>query len=195
LVDTNFNKSINRTTNSKILKNKDMIKEKSNTRSSENRRIKSFSFNEVDVLLFDWLVENEKTLPISEAVLIEQAKFFARGLKFSEIELDKINRNWIAAFKRRHGVKKRKMHGEAGSVNDSCIDTALPVLKSKIDCYDYCDVFNFDETGLFYRLEPTSTLASKPISGRKKDLERITIGLCKNVLGTEKLRPIVIENI
>ena len=28
--------------------------------------------------------------------------------------------------------------------------------------------------------------------GRKKDLERLTIGLCTNALGTEKLNPIVI---
>ena len=49
-----------------------------------------------------------------------------------------------------------------------------------------------DETGLFYRLEPDHTLATRRLSGRKKDKERITIALCANADGSHKLDPLII---
>ena len=50
-----------------------------------------------------------------------------------------------------------------------------------------------DETGLFYRLLPNQTLSTqKKESGTKKSKERVTIGLCANATGTDKLRPILI---
>ena len=49
-----------------------------------------------------------------------------------------------------------------------------------------------DETGLFYCLLPNSTLATGPVSGKKKQKERITIALCANATGTDKLVPLVI---
>jgi hypothetical protein len=54
------------------------------------------------------------------------------------------------------------------------------------------NVYNFDETALFYRLEPDSTLTTKRISGRKKDKERITVAFCANATGTHKLKPFII---
>ena len=50
-----------------------------------------------------------------------------------------------------------------------------------------------DETGLFYRLQPNSTLATGPVSGKKKQKERITVALCANATGTDKQVPLVIK--
>jgi hypothetical protein len=41
-------------------------------------------------------------------------------------------------------------------------------------------------------MEPDSTLATKRIEGRKKYKERITLGLCTNSTGSDKLTPLVI---
>ncbi|ELU11777.1 hypothetical protein CAPTEDRAFT_60213, partial [Capitella teleta] len=54
------------------------------------------------------------------------------------------------------------------------------------------DVFNMDETALFFKLEPDSTLATAPVKGKKKSKERITVALCANATGSEKLKPLVI---
>jgi hypothetical protein len=51
-----------------------------------------------------------------------------------------------------------------------------------------------DETGLFYRMEPSKAIATMRISGKKKDKSRITIGLCANMDGTGKIDPVVINN-
>ena len=49
-----------------------------------------------------------------------------------------------------------------------------------------------DETGLFYRLEPDRTLATKRLAGCKKDKERLTVALCVNANSSHKLDPLII---
>ena len=54
------------------------------------------------------------------------------------------------------------------------------------------DVYNFDETALFYRLQPNKTLASGCINGDGDSKERLTVALCNNATGIRKLYPLVI---
>jgi len=56
------------------------------------------------------------------------------------------------------------------------------------------DVFNMDETGLFYHLMTDKTLSFKgeKCSGGKLSKERLSVALCANMSGTEKMEPIVI---
>ncbi len=51
-------------------------------------------------------------------------------------------------------------------------------------------VFNCDETGLYFRLLPVQTLVAsfeKSAEGRKKSKDRVTINACSNASGTIKL--------
>ena len=41
-------------------------------------------------------------------------------------------------------------------------------------------------------MTPNQTLATKPVKGKKKDKEQITVLLCTNATGTDKLQPLVI---
>ena len=45
------------------------------------------------------------------------------------------------------------------------IDNQLRILRAKIASYDDDDVYNMDETGLFYNLAPDTTIASRQIEG------------------------------
>ena len=53
---------------------------------------------------------------------------------------------------------------------------------------------NADKTGLYFRLGPNKTLASKSdtAKGYKKDKSCLTILLCYNASGTQKFKPFVI---
>jgi hypothetical protein len=57
--------------------------------------------------------------------------------------------------------------------------------------YDIEDIFNADETALFYGLRPNKTLAhvNENIKGRKKFKNSITIVFACNASGTVKLQP------
>lgn len=56
-------------------------------------------------------------------------------------------------------------------------------------------IYNADESGLFYRLLPDKTYVSvteKTAPGRKIQIERVTFMLCANAEGTHKTTPLVI---
>ncbi|CAF4531854.1 unnamed protein product, partial [Rotaria magnacalcarata] len=67
----------------------------------------------------------------------------------------------------------------------------LPLI---IDQYDPHDVYNADETGLFFKALPDRSLvmAKEKCKGGKKSKERFTVLLCTNMTGTDKLKPLVI---
>ena len=56
--------------------------------------------------------------------------------------------------------------------------------------YSLAQIFNCDETGLYYKLLPQISLVGhfeKSVDGRKTQKERVTINACSNALGTIKL--------
>jgi hypothetical protein len=66
-------------------------------------------------------------------------------------------------------------------------------IKTIVSEYNVSDVFNMDEIGLFYRLEPNRTLATKRLFGKKKQKERITVALTANADRSMILPPLVIN--
>ena len=60
--------------------------------------------------------------------------------------------------------------------------------------YKANDIFNCDETGLFFKMMPKRTLAFKgePCHRGKNNKERLSVLLCCNADRSEKLMPIVI---
>ena len=82
------------------------------------------------------------------------------------------------------------MSGERKAVDESVTDAWVQdILKSKITSYHPKDVFNVDESGLFWKLLPEKTLAFKTEKcfGGNKSKERLTFLVSTNMDGTEKL--------
>ena len=104
---------------------------------------------------------------LGEAILIEKAKQIANGLGVPDGILP-FSPGWLYKFKRRNGIKERKLQGEESSADLNAITEALPLLKDKCTRYPPERIYNMDETGLFYRLEPDQTLATQRLSGHKK---------------------------
>jgi hypothetical protein len=60
--------------------------------------------------------------------------------------------SWLAHFKIRNGLKQIKDHGEAASANLETVEREQQRIQELIKKYGYelRDIFNMDETGLFY---------------------------------------------
>ena len=74
---------------------------------------------------------------------------------------------WLFRFCRRHGLHDKKAHGEAGSAPVEEIELLRTRLLNIIDeeALLLGQVYNFDETGLFWKRGPRNTQVSK---GRQK---------------------------
>ena len=60
---------------------------------------------------------------------------------------------WLDRFKARYGIKSYRRFGESGSVDTAVIAQARPLLCELLDQYDWKDIYNMDEAGLFYRMQ------------------------------------------
>ena len=95
-------------------------------------------------------------------------------------------------FKLRNKFKCYKAHCESSDADLTAVHTSLPLLRNlTAECRGE-DIFNTDELGIFYTIPPTTTIGPAPVSGRKKSKKRITLLLCTNSTGSEKLQPLVV---
>jgi Tc5 transposase DNA-binding domain len=67
-----------------------------------------------------------------------------------------LSNGWLARYKGRNGLKELKRHGEAASADSETVERERERIQELIKkCgYKLQDIFNMDETGLFYAYAP-----------------------------------------
>jgi hypothetical protein len=98
---------------------------------------------------------------------------------------------WLGSFCRTYRIKEIRRHGEAGSVDLEAVGAERERVQKIVEEYPPENVLNFDETGFFAFAPPERGLATKQMSGKKKDKFRITIGFLCSQTG-EKFEPVFI---
>lgn len=173
---------------STIIKNK----EKYESQPSSLKRIKGPENKEIDNCVVQWLKQcRDKNLPISGPTLQEKATEFAKQLGKPNF---RASNGWLQNFKKRNDVVFKKVTGESASVNDEVCTQWCEKLSELTKDYNPEDIFNADETGLYYQCLPDKTLTFKgdACHGGKNSKQRITVLLGANQTGTVKLKPLVI---
>src|SRR5438034_5479795 len=89
-------------------------------------------------------------------------------------------------------LKQYCFHGEAGSVAEVSVMAAREKLQLILTRFEEKDLYNMDESGLFYRMPPDRSLASKQMSGVKGDKTRISIAFTANADGSDRRAPLFI---
>lgn len=92
----------------------------------------------------------------------------------------------LTGFKRRYSIRQYTFHGEAASVPDS-IHLEMKAIQIICDEYAPEDIYNMDETGLYWRRMPNGGLISEGRPGQKRDKTRITIVVALNATGSDRL--------
>ena len=130
-------------------------------------------------------------LPMTGESIQELARSFAAeaGLQ----EKFRASAGWLENFKRRYCIKSYRIAGESAAVDVQVVNSSKVELAELISAYEPENVFNIDETGLFYNAMPTTTLSTHgDVHGGKASKDRVTILLGANITGTEKLKPVLI---
>ncbi|EXX61700.1 hypothetical protein RirG_168730 [Rhizophagus irregularis DAOM 197198w] len=94
---------------------------------------------------------------------------------------------WLSNFKQRNNLHIYKKKGEAGSVPIDELPQIRAELQEILQVYELKDIWNCDETALFWRLEPSKTIAHDPVLGKKCPKERVSILATCNASGDERL--------
>jgi len=159
-------------------------------------RIRDAKFPELEDCIALW---HNKCMDNNIPVLDEMIKIKARDYYGPLCNIDpnfKFSNGWLQNFEKRFQLTLRTICGESGSVNKETLDRDRELVRRVTSKYKLCDIFNLDETALFYRLPPNKTLASKlsKLEGINQSKDRLTIAFIVNALGTEFVKPIVIAH-
>ena len=168
--------SLPKTTVSTIWKNKEKFKRSFTSTESQVdcKRFRSSMNSDIDAALLEWFKQARNyNIPITAKLLVDKAQVFASAMKLPSFTA---TMEFIVRWKKRHAIGAKQICGESNSVSDydvrTWLDATLPELLSQ---YKPADVYNADETGLFYKLRPDRTLAFKgeKCSDGKKAKDRL----------------------
>lgn len=99
-------------------------------RSGNQVRQRDSTWPALDKALVDWVHQNQERVPLTGELITEQAqrfwtRFKAEGIYDDNTKEPKFTNGWIDSFKKRHGIKCRIRHGEAGSVDAEATDDLM----------------------------------------------------------------------
>jgi len=185
---------VNQSQISRIQKNKDKIIEEWQLNSNPDRKRKRVGKSEdIEEALVRWFSQaRSRQLPVSGPLLMEKADQLAHGLGITDF---KATNGWLERWKTRNAIQFKKQHGEKQDEDDFGAERwAIEVLPGILKDYSPKDIFNADETGLYWRAIPDGTLSFKGIEapGSKIAKDRMTLLLACNMDGNEKIDPLVI---
>ncbi|CAF1368482.1 unnamed protein product [Rotaria sordida] len=166
-----------------------------NENSNKKRNLRDEFSQQLDQKVYEWFVQQRsKNIPISGPLLQEQARQIRQQLGGSNADDFKASNGWLEKFRKRHGIQYRTINGESASVDPATVDEWKKRLVVMIDKYNPNDIYNADETGLFFKALPNRSLvtAKDSCKGGKRSKERFTVLLCTNMTGTDKLKPLMI---
>ena len=93
---------------------------------------------------------------------------------------------WLHGFQACWDVKFCVQHGEAGSLGENAAIEMLAIQQA-LSIYAPQDIFNCDETSLYWRLVPDRSLTTHTLPGCKKEKSKISALFCCNYDASEHL--------
>jgi len=164
----------------------------STIRNNKSKRIKSDSKEEkLNDLVFKFIKSsNANKVPISGPLIQGFALEVALSMGLVNF---KASNGWLEKFNKRYDIRFNSYAGEASDVNEEVVNNWVSRIDDLTVGFNQKDIFNFDETGLLYKILPKKSYMVKGLKyvGGKKTKQRIKLGLYCSMRG-EKLKPVVI---
>lgn len=184
---------IGKTTIAKLIKEeKDLRSQFSTGDANHPKRRREGKDPVVENALSDWFsMVSNRGVRITGPLLKEKSQELALKLGHENF---KATDGWLSRWKTRKEIQFKKAHGEKGSADTVSAETwKQSTLAEVLDNFCADDIYNADETGLYYRATPDGSLCYKrtALLGSKKAMDRITVLCCANMSGSDK-KPLVV---
>ncbi|XP_049710212.1 jerky protein homolog [Elephas maximus indicus] len=165
----------------------------SNQALEHRRTLHTPKLEHLDRVLYEWfLVKRAEGVPISGPMLIEKAKDFYEQMQLTEPCV--FSGGWLWRFKARHGIKKLDTSSEKQVADRQAAEQFCGFFRSLVAEHGLSpeQLYNADETGLFWRCLPHPTPEGAPGPGLKQSKDRLTVLMCANAAGSHKVKPLVV---
>ncbi len=186
-VETTYGFPISQATVSNTLKRaRDLIAADNTLSNTQVKRHQNVLYPLMEKALHTWFIAHQGRVNMSGELLQVKGAKFLKEL-YPDAPSFEFSNGWLDRFKSRYRIKSYRRFGESGSVDMTVIEEARPKLCQILDQYSWDDIYNMDETGLFYRMQADNSLATRQLEGRKQSKERLTAVVCCNGNGSHKL--------
>ncbi|CAK9821640.1 Tigger transposable element-derived protein 1, partial [Anthophora retusa] len=197
---------VNRSTICSILKNKSKIKEYVQNCGNISSKIVSkrhgIVMDEMERSLSSWIDDqHQNNVPLSFSIIQAKALSLHEDWKTRLNEdsntVFQASNGWFDKFKMRYSLHNIKFTGESADADKDAAKEFISSLSKIIEDGEYSpsQIFNVDETGLFWKKMPNRTFLSKEESvapGYKPSKNRLTLLLGGNLAGDLKLKPLLV---
>ena len=147
--------------------------------------MRTSKYEDIEEALFSWLKEKRAlNIPINGTILMRKAENLPVLLGYNLDEF-KISSGWLDRFKIRHNISFNEMSGESAKVSNESIVEWNKKLEVYVVGYKPEDIYNVDETGLFYKIKPNKTMQIKrdKCFNGEKSKDGLTLMFCCNMVG------------
>lgn len=184
-----------------IKKNKEKIRRHSLTlddpgsSTKQKKRIRAVKHVDLDEAVYRWYKQERASNVSVRGIDIQHAA--GRLAEHLGIRNFVASSGWLYNFRSRHCMGNRKVVGESASADESSVE---PFRRKLVDIMDdsgllIYQLYNADETGLYWKAAPSNTQAAKNekhIPGRKTPKDRLSALACANADGTHRLKPMLV---
>jgi hypothetical protein len=149
----NHNIKVSQSTISTTLKRSAEIFAKSDNKTNLNaKRQRTIRYPKMESALVKWFRANQEQANVSGEFVRDNAMKILDRL-YPRHEPFEFSSRWLEAFKSHHGIRSYRRFGESGSVDMAALANTLLALRDVLDQYVWKDIYNMDETRLFYRMQ------------------------------------------
>jgi hypothetical protein len=152
-LEDNHSIKVSQATISTTLKRSAKILAKSDNETNLNaKRQRTIRYQEMESALVKWFQANQERANVNGELVRKCATKILDRL-YPGHEPFEFSNGWLEAFKSHHGIRSYRHFGENGSINMAALANTLPAIHDVLDQYAWKDIYNMDETGLFYRMQ------------------------------------------
>ena len=144
--------------------------------------------------VFDWFcTQRAKDFPITGTLVKEKATLLTLSKDGEIYDNFTASNGWLDSWRKQFNIKSLALSGDSNSVDPAVVEDWSARLPTVTAGYELGDIFNADETGLYYRTLPSKSLvhAGETGKGIRVCKDRITVLLCCSATG-EKVKPLVV---
>jgi hypothetical protein len=155
-----------------------------NQDASQSLRVRAGYWPDLEKVLFAWQkrVDERGGLTSGELLQAKAKEIWKRLPEYADKPVPEFSIGWLEGFK----ISLKVRHGEAGSTPAEAEDE-MKGLQTLAGEYEEENIYNMDESGLFWRMMPSRGLSTQSQPGLKKDKSRISVVFATNATGTDRI--------
>lgn len=153
-----------------------------------HQRLREGLWPDLEKILLAWQhrIEARGGFTSGELLQIKAKEIWKQLPQYADKPTPEFSTGWLDGFKKRFKITSRIRHGEASSI-PLLAEEEMKALQTVAREFQEEDIYNMDESGLFWRMMPSRGLATQSQAGLKKDKSRISLVFCVNATGTDRL--------